>query len=139
MQNKGNDTKKLRLPRPGTVVLFLLLFFFAFLLYRVVVVELSIAWFFWVYYGVTFALGVFYVLYNYGFGRHKLTYDLLPDTWSHEEKERFLREAARRARLSRPALFFLIGAAFTFLYDALSLFGPHWFSALERMVSSWFS
>jgi hypothetical protein len=86
MQNKGKNTRKLRLPRPWTVVLFLFIFLSTFVLYRVMVVELSVDWFFWVYYAVTLAVGVFYVLYNYGFSRHKLTRELLPDTWSDEEK-----------------------------------------------------
>jgi hypothetical protein len=138
MQNKGKQTA-LRLPRVGTVVLFIVIFLSAFVLYRALVVELRIDWFFWVYYAVTLAVGIFYVIYNYGFSRHKLTKDLLPDGWTEEEKEKFLCDAHRRARVSRPALFFLLGAGFTFLYDALSLFGPYWFSAVERMVTRWFS
>ncbi len=139
MQKKPKDKSTSKRPSPKTVAAFFCTVIAVFAVYRIVVVELSVNWFFWVYYGMTLVAGVFYVLYNFGFSRHSLTPEILPDTWTEEEKERFLVEGKRRERRSRPVLFCLIGVAFTFLYDALSLYAPRWFSAIEKAVSSWFT
>ncbi len=95
-----------------------------FVIYRVFAVELQMGWMFWVYYGLTIAVGLLYIFYNFGLSRKNVTREMLPAEWSNEEKDRFLRETAERKKKSRFLLILLISFLFTFIYDAVELFFP---------------
>ena len=63
-----------------------------------------------------------YVIYNRGFSRKGVTAEMLPDTWSDEEKREFIEDGERRLRKSRPLLVLCFAFAFTFLFDVIELF-----------------
>ncbi len=106
-----------------------------FLIYRVVAVELQQGWMFWVYYGLTLAIGLLYIFYNFGLSRRNLTYEMLPKEWSKEEKDRFLRETAERKKKSRFLLVLLFGFLFTFFMDIIELFLPNMLKTLFPWLS----
>ncbi len=63
-----------------------------------------------------------YVIYNRGFSRRGVTEEMLPDTWSAEEKRKFIEDGEERLRKSRPLLILIFAFAFTFVVDILELF-----------------
>ena len=67
------------------------------------------------------ALVLGYVIYNRGFSRKGLTEEMLPVTWSAEEKKEFIEDGERRLRKSRYLLIPIFGLAFTFTVDILEL------------------
>lgn len=74
-------------------------------------------------YGVIAASSVVgYVIYNRGFSRKGITEDMLPQTWSTEEKTKFIEDAKRRMERSRWLLFIAFAFIFTFAFDAFDLF-----------------
>ena len=75
-----------------------------------------------VYLTVATALILTYVIYNRGLSRRKLTEDMLPETWSDEEKREFLADGERRLRASRWMLIPIFAFLFTFAFDMLELY-----------------
>lgn len=63
-----------------------------------------------------------YVIYNRGFSRKGITEDMLPQTWSDEEKAKFIEDGKRRAKRSRWLLVVAFAFIFTFAFDAFDLF-----------------
>ena len=63
-----------------------------------------------------------YVIYNRGLSRRKLSEDMLPETWSDEEKREFLADGERRLRASRWMLIPIFAFLFTFAFDMLELY-----------------
>ncbi|MBE6577232.1 MAG: hypothetical protein E7653_03745 [Ruminococcaceae bacterium] len=63
-----------------------------------------------------------YVIYNRGFSRRGVTEDMLPNTWSAEQKREFIEDGEQRLRKSRPLLILIFAFAFTFVIDILELF-----------------
>ena len=63
-----------------------------------------------------------YVIYNRGFSRNGVTYEMLPDEWSEEEKNAFLNDTKLRAKRSYWLLIVAFAFLFTFAYDAFDLF-----------------
>lgn len=76
---------------------------------------------FWVYFAVLFIALIAYVIWNHGFTRGNVTPDMLPDTWSAVEKQKFFDEAAKWKEDSKFLLFIIIPIVFTFLIDAVKL------------------
>lgn len=62
-----------------------------------------------------------YVIYNRGFSRRSVTTDMLPDSWSAEEKEAFLADGKRRMKSSRWLLVIVFAFLFTFAFDIFEL------------------
>ncbi len=62
-----------------------------------------------------------YVIYNRGFSRRSVTTDMLPDSWSEEEKEAFLADGKRRMKSSRWLLVIIFAFLFTFAFDMFEL------------------
>lgn len=63
-----------------------------------------------------------YVVYNRGFSRNGVTYEMLPDEWSEEEKTEFINDTKLRAKRSRWLLIVAFAFLFTFAFDAFDLF-----------------
>ena len=63
-----------------------------------------------------------YIFYNRGFSRKGVTVDMLPDGWSEEKKEEFVKSAESRLERSRWLLVFIISLLFTFIIEAIVLF-----------------
>lgn len=62
-----------------------------------------------------------YVIYNRGFSRKGVTYDMLPLDWSDEKKKDFIEDGKRRLRKSRWLLVIIFAFLFTFAVDAFEL------------------
>ena len=75
-----------------------------------------------VYMVIFVAFLVVYLIYNRGFSRRNVTAEMLPDTWSEEQKKEFIEDGRRRLSRSRWMLFPLFALGFTFAYDAIELF-----------------
>lgn len=68
------------------------------------------------------ALVFAYVIYNRGFSRNGITIEMLPDTMTLEEKEKFISDAAERRIKSKWMLTVIFPFIFTFGYEVLELF-----------------
>ena len=75
-----------------------------------------------IYLTVATALILTYVIYNRGLSRRRLSEDMLPETWSDEEKREFLADGERRLRASRWMLIPIFAFLFTFAFDMLELY-----------------
>ena len=75
-----------------------------------------------IYLTVATALILTYVIYNRGLSRRRLSEDMLPKTWSDEEKRVFLADGERRLRASRWMLIPIFAFLFTFAFDMLELY-----------------
>ena len=74
-------------------------------------------------YMILFAVCVLaYVIYNRGFSRRGLTLDMLPEDWSQEKKESFIRDGEIRLKKSRPLTILIFAFALTFTVDIIELF-----------------
>lgn len=63
-----------------------------------------------------------YVAYNRAFSRKGITPDMLPDSWSQEQKQNYIDDGERRIKRSRWMLAVIIPFLVTFIADALYLF-----------------
>ena len=82
-------------------------------------------------YMVIFAAFTFaYVIYNRGFSRKKLTPDMLPDTWSYQEKIDFIEDGRRRLEKSKWMLTVLIPLIAVAGYLLIDLYVLPTFSSL---------
>jgi len=77
---------------------------------------------FWIYFIALAGLSLFYVFFNRGFTRTRVSREQLPGSWSEQEKDEFFASAERRRRLSYPLLAFIIPLALVFVYDTVALF-----------------
>ena len=71
------------------------------------------------------ALGVVsfgYVFYNRGFTRKNLTVEMLPPTWSEEEKTAYIEDGKRRMKRSKWCITLIFPLVFTFFMDLFYLF-----------------
>lgn len=71
------------------------------------------------------ALAVFaiaYIAYNRAFSRKGITVEMLPDTWSAEQKEEFVEDGNRRLESSKWMLSVIIPLLVPILLDAIYLF-----------------
>ena len=67
-------------------------------------------------------LVIAYVVYNRGFSRSGVTYEMLPDSMTHEEKTEFIADAESRKKKSKWMIAFIFPFVFTFAIDAFSWF-----------------
>lgn len=65
---------------------------------------------------------IIYVAYNRGFTRKGITVDMLPDSWSYEQKCEYVEDAKRRQEKSKWMLAVIIPFMLTVLFDAVYLF-----------------
>ena len=73
-----------------------------------------------------------YVIYNRGFSRRGVTAQMLPDSWSDEEKERFIADGKRRLDASRWMLYPIFAFLFTFAMEIVELIVIPFFKGLIR-------
>ncbi len=119
---KPFPTKLVVLLFVNTVLLFGIYCFF--------VMRRNINWLFWVYYGLTAATSLGYLIYNRGLSRDKLTTDMLPADWSYEKKTAFLEERDERKRKSKWLLTIIFPLCLTIFFDILYLFWGDYFSSI---------
>ena len=62
-----------------------------------------------------------YVIYNRGFSRRGITVEMLPDSWSEEQKTEFIEDGERRRTRSRWMLIPMFAFLFTFAVDMIEL------------------
>ena len=62
-----------------------------------------------------------YVIYNRGFSRKGITVEMLPDSWSEEQKTEFIADGERRRMRSRWMLIPIFAFLFTFAVDMIEL------------------
>lgn len=63
-----------------------------------------------------------YFIINRAFTGSGVTYEMLPDTMTHKEKEEYLADVAERERRSRPMLMVIFPIIVTLLVDLFRLF-----------------
>ncbi len=63
-----------------------------------------------------------YFIVNRAFTGSGVTYEMLPDTMSHREKEEYIADVAERERRSRPMLMVIFPVIITLLVDLFRLF-----------------
>ena len=63
-----------------------------------------------------------YFIINRAFTGSGVTYEMLPDTMSHDEKVEYLADVAHRERRSRPLLIVIFPVVITLLIDLFRLF-----------------
>ena len=73
-----------------------------------------------------------YVIYNRGFSRRGVTAQMLPDSWSDEEKERFIADGKRRLNASRWMLYPIFAFLFTFAMEIVELIVIPFFKGLLK-------
>ncbi len=91
-------------------------------LYCYFVMKRGYLWVFWLYYAITAAAAIGYVVYNRGFSRERLTLSDLPLAWSQAQKEEFLSQRDERKKKSKWLLTILFPLCFTILFDMIYLF-----------------
>ena len=74
------------------------------------------------YVAVASVLIVAYFIVNRAFTGSGVTYEMLPDTMTHEEKEEYLADVAERERKTRPMLMVIFPVIITLLVDLFRLF-----------------
>ena len=74
------------------------------------------------YVAVASVLIIAYFIINRAFTGSGVTYEMLPDTMTHDEKEEYLADVADREKLSRPLLFVIFPVIITLLVDLFRLF-----------------
>ena len=76
----------------------------------------------YIYLAVGAVLGLYYVIYNRGFVAKNATVDMLPDTMTTLEKQKFLDDGKERLHKSRWMLTVLVPIILTFMADIIYLF-----------------
>ena len=74
------------------------------------------------YVAVASVLIIAYFIINRAFTGRGVTYEMLPDTMTHDEKEEYLADVADRERRSRPLLLVIFPIIITLLVDLFRLF-----------------
>ena len=74
------------------------------------------------YVAVASVLIVAYFIINRAFTGSGVTYEMLPDTMTHKEKEEYLSDVAERERKTRPMLMVIFPIIITLLVDLFRLF-----------------
>ena len=63
-----------------------------------------------------------YIIYNRAFSRKNITPDMLPDHWSADEKQNFIRDGEERMKKSQWMLMIIVPLLVTFAAEAMYLF-----------------
>lgn len=74
------------------------------------------------YIAIASVLIIAYFIINRAFTGSGVTYEMLPDTMTHKEKEEYLADVADRERRSRPMLMVIFPIIVTLLVDLFRLF-----------------
>ena len=73
-----------------------------------------------------------FLLYNRGMSRKGVSPDMLPDSWSMEQKEAFIQDGKERLRRSKWMLIVILAFTFTLAADFIELY-------FLPMIQGWFS
>lgn len=73
-----------------------------------------------------------YIIYNRAFSRKNITIDMLPDHWSADEKQSYIRDGEERMKKSQWMLMIIIPLLVTFAAEAMYLFV--WTGLIEPML-----
>ena len=76
----------------------------------------------WVYFAALTGFAIAYVIYNRGFSHRNITVDMLSDTMTAEEKQRFLDDIKERAQKSKWMITIIFPLVMTFMIDIVILF-----------------
>ena len=76
----------------------------------------------WVYAALTVGFSITYIIYNRGFTRKNLTPDMLSDTMTAEEKQRFIDDGNERLDKSKWMITIIFPLVMTFMIDIMILF-----------------
>ncbi len=74
------------------------------------------------YVAIASVLIIVYFIINRAFTGSGVTYEMLPDTMTHKEKEEYLADVADREKRSRPMLMIIFPVIITLLIDLFYLF-----------------
>ena len=74
-----------------------------------------------VYMVIATALILSYIIYNRGMSRRGVTVEMLPESWSEEQKNEFIEGGERRFQKSKWMLIPIFAFLFTFAYDVIEL------------------
>ena len=74
------------------------------------------------YWVVLAVLAIVYVVYNRGFTQKNITFEMLPDSWDAEKKDKYISDAQKRDGRSRWMLTVIIPIMIPIMLDAISLF-----------------
>jgi hypothetical protein len=75
------------------------------------------------------------VIYNRGFSRHNVTVEMLPSSWSEEQKLDYINDAKIRKEKSMWCLTIIFPLVFTFFMDMAYLFiyDPYFAPVIEKL------
>ena len=93
-----------------------------FAIYFLLAVKFQFLYITYIYLAVGAVGALYFVVYNRGFVGKDITPDMLPDTMSLSEKQRFIEESKARLHKSRWILTILIPIIFTILADIVYVF-----------------
>ena len=90
---------------------------------------------FWGYLIVLTGFSFAYVIYNRGFSRHNVTVEMLPNSWSEEQKLDYINDAKIRKEKSMWCLTIFFPLVFTFFMDMAYLFiyDPYFAPVIEKL------
>ena len=74
------------------------------------------------YWVILLALVAIYLIYNRGFTQKNILPEMLPDSWSHEEKAKYIADSNERYKNSKWMLTVIIPIMIPIALDAISLF-----------------
>ncbi len=77
---------------------------------------------FWIFFALTLAFTLAYLIYNRGLSRDRITPDMLPEDWSAEKKCEFFSERDMRKKKSKWMLTIIIPLFLTLAFDMVNLF-----------------
>lgn len=84
-------------------------------------------------YGVVLAAVSFsYVMYNRGFSRRRVTYEMLPSDWSDEKKREFIEDGKRRLEKSKWMLTLIIPLVAIYAYEVIDIYIVPFFGSLIK-------
>jgi len=99
----------------NTIILFALYSYLVTISKQVMMITL------WVYFGLTAASCLAYIIYNRGFSRLNVTPEMLPASMSDAEKREFIEEAKLRIEKSKWMLTVIFPLIMTFILDILNM------------------
>ena len=82
-------------------------------------VNMELKWVIYLYYAAMLVLGLAFLLLNRGLDTTLPTPDILPDSWTDEQKAVFIAKEKKRKKMAKNLLLVLIPLLLTFAFDLL--------------------
>ncbi len=118
---RENDSQKVDSRMVGTLILLIVVTMVLFAVYRFLIDFYYFEVVLIIYMIVATGFVLSYVIYNRGFSRKGITAEMLPDSWTEEQKTEFIESGARRLARSRWMLIPIFAFLFTFSVDLIEL------------------